>query len=211
MDDGGTKMSDRTNRRAEILEGAKKLFRLKGYHATTIRDIAEEAGMLSGSLYAHIKSKEDLLYEITDEVAKQFLSGMKTVTNSDAPPSEKLKAGLASHFQVIADHSDAASVFMHEWKLLSSERRTVIQQQRDAYEAMWATLLDEGADAGVFHRDLLREARMMVLSVANWSYQWFDPSGPMTPDAAARQLAAVLLRGIAKSSGIAKFNPEQPA
>lgn len=190
-------MADRS-RRKQILEAARVLFRAKGYHATTIRDIADEAGMLSGSLYAHIKSKEDLLYEITDEVAQQFLTSLKTVSDLDVSPQERLRLGLSAHLKVVSLHLDAASVFMHEWRGLSDERRADIQAKRDEYEGLWKSILADGVEKGVFRAENLRYARMVLLSVANWSYQWFDPEGALTPDEVATRLADVLLCGLEK-------------
>ncbi|MCL6452544.1 MAG: TetR/AcrR family transcriptional regulator [Alicyclobacillus sp.] len=188
-------MTDR-NRREQILQAARALFREKGYHATTIRDIADEAGMLSGSLYAHIRTKEDLLFEITDEIADQFLDEMKAVAGRSLPPDALLRQGLAAHLRVVSTHLDAASVFMHEWRGLSPDRRRVIQEKRDAYEQMWAGILEAGAAAGVFRREGLRFARLVVLSVANWSYQWLHPGGVLSAEQLADQLAEVLLSGL---------------
>lgn len=188
-------MTDRS-RRDQVFHAAGVLFHKKGYHATTIRDIADEAGMLSGSLYAHIRTKEDLLFEITDGVADHFLTAVKTVAESDALPPQKLRQALAAHLRVIAAHLDGASVFMNEWKVLSPTRRAVIQEKRDAYEAVWARILADGAESGVFHGQHLRYARMVLLSVANWSYQWFDPLGSLTPDEVAERLVGVILRGL---------------
>jgi len=152
--------------------------------------------MLSGSLYAHIRTKEDLLFEITDEVAEQFLVELKAVAASGASPAETLQLGLAAHLRVVAAHLDGASVFMHEWRVLSPVRRDAIQQKRDQYEAIWADILETGVGAGEFYGDHLRYARMVLLSVANWSYQWFDPLGTLSPDEVAERLAGVILRGL---------------
>ncbi len=182
-------------RKQEILKAASLLFREKGYHGTTIRDIAERSGLLSGSLYAYIRTKEDLLFEITDEVADHFIRSLTAVVSLPVPPEEKFRRGLAAHIAVVADHLDAATVFSHEWKALSSERRAAIQAKRDAYEQLWNQILQEGITAGVF-AEAGSLARTVILSVANWLYQWYDPNGALSPEPLAERLADILLAGL---------------
>lgn len=188
------------NRREQILQAAKALFKEKGYHGTTIRDIAEQSGVLSGSLYAHIKTKEDLLFEITNEVADHFIQRLEKVVASQLRPPEKFRAALTAHIQVVAEHLDAASVFSHEWRALSDERRRVIQEKRDTYEALWARILEEGVNTGDFYPEHQRFSRIVTLSVANWLYQWFQPSGKLSAMQVADELATVLLRGVEMSA-----------
>ncbi len=193
-------MAERS-RRDLILRAARTLFKEKGYHATTVRDIAEMSGVLSGSLYAHIRTKEDLLFEITDEIADCFLSRLEEIVLSEASAVEKFRRALHAHIQVVADNLDAASVFSHEWRALSDERRAVIQAKRDRYENLWASILAEGVQEGSFHSDHLRFARVVTLSVANWLYQWFRPDGELTAAEVADELATVLLRGLERPRG----------
>jgi AcrR family transcriptional regulator len=185
-------------RRKQIVQAARTLFREKGYHATTIRDIADMSGVLSGSLYAHIRTKEDLLFEITDEVADHFVHKLETITQSPQPPTEKFRRALAGHITVVAEHLDAASVFSHEWKALSGERKEIIQAKRDRYEQLWADILDEGVASGEFHEEHIRFSRVMTLSVANWLYQWYQPTGVLSAKDVADRMADVILRGLQK-------------
>lgn len=183
-------------RRAQILQVARTLFREKGYHATTIRDIAEQSGLLSGSLYSHIRTKEDLLFEITDTIADQFIEGMEGVLAGPGTPVDKFRAALARHIATVAEHIDAAAVFSHEWRALSEERRLIIQEKRDRYEQLWTQVLEQGAKSGDFHGDEIRFSRIVILSVANWLYQWYDPHGTLDAKAVADKLADALLRGL---------------
>lgn len=184
-------------RRREILTVARELFREKGYHATTIRDIADGAGLLSGSLYAHIRTKEDLLFEITDEIADRFLTGIRRIAQDAAlTPVEKFHAALCEHIRVVADNMDAATVFSHEWKALSDERKQRIQKKRDDYEQQWTFIIDDGVEQKVFQDKHRKFARMVTLSVANWLYQWYDPAGDLDAAGVAERLATVLLHGL---------------
>jgi AcrR family transcriptional regulator len=193
-------MAERS-RRDQIVQAARTLFREKGYHGTTVRDIAELSGVLSGSLYAHIRTKEDLLFEITDQIADCFLDRLERIVQSEAPAVEKFRRALHAHIQVVAENLDAASVFSHEWRALSPERRAVIQAKRDRYENLWASILVDGVREGAFHADHLRFARVVTLSVANWLYQWYRPDGVLTVEEVADELATVLLRGLERPRG----------
>ncbi|GMA60930.1 TetR/AcrR family transcriptional regulator [Alicyclobacillus fastidiosus] len=186
----------RPSQREQILVEASRLFSKKGYHATTIREIAQNRGILSGSLYAHISSKEDLLFEIVDDGADAFLSAITAVSQSDRSPIEKLRMALCAHIQVIAQRMDATTVFFHEWEALSEERRHLIQTKRDEYEAHWNAILQEGIDDGSMCITDPKFVRLMLLSVANWLYHWYRPSGPLSPDEIAERFIQILVNGI---------------
>lgn len=186
----------RPSQREQILVEASRLFSKKGYHATTIREIAQNRGILSGSLYAHIASKEDLLFEIVDDGADAFLSAIASVSQSDRPPIDKLRMALCAHIQVIAERMDAATVFFHEWEALSEERRRLIQAKRDKYEAHWNAILEEGMADGSMSMADPKFVRLMLLSVANWLYNWYRPSGPLAPEEIADRFIQILVNGI---------------
>lgn len=192
-------MADK-GRREDIIQSARALFSEKGYHGTTIRDIAQMSGILSGSLYAHIRTKEDLLYEIVDGVADQFLEALEGVVAKHLAPEDKFRQALAAHISVVAKNLDAATVFSHEWRALEGERRTLIQEKRDMYERLWQEVIEYGVAEGTFVFSNQRFSRIVSLSVANWLYQWYDPAGELSAGAVADRLADVLLYGIDRRS-----------
>ncbi|MCS1351730.1 TetR/AcrR family transcriptional regulator [Mechercharimyces sp. CAU 1602] len=187
----------RSQRREEIIEVASRLFHSQGYAATTIRDIAEQAGLLSGSLYAHIQSKEDLLYEISCRGADAFLTAITPIVTEAGTAEEKLRRALAAHAQVVADHLEAATVFFHEWKALSFERREKIQAKRDEYEVCWSQIIVSGMETGEFRQEDEKFIRLLLLSVANWMYEWYRPDGELPPRKIADRYADILLEGLA--------------
>lgn len=186
----------RPGRRDQIVDAALELFSGRGYHATTIRDIAEASGMQSGSLYAHISTKEDLLFEIVNNGADRFLGALEPVVAGPGSAAEKLRRGLGAHIAVVAGHIQAARIFLHEWRAIGPERRAVIQAKRDRYEALWAQIVREGVSSGEFRPVEERFARMLVLSAANWLYTWYDPDGPLSPQEAADRFADLILGGL---------------
>ncbi|WP_232336327.1 MULTISPECIES: TetR/AcrR family transcriptional regulator [Thermoactinomyces] len=188
-------MMARVGRREEILAIACRLFSQKGYHGTTIRDISEACGILSGSLYAHINTKEDLLFEITDRGAEAFLGSLEPIVKSGKTASQKLREAVKAHMHVIEANLEAATVFFHEWKALTGDRYEQIRKKRDSYERLWAAILEEGIKSGEFKQLDEKLARLLVLSVANWTYQWYRPGGKLKADEVADRFVEMILIG----------------
>lgn len=186
----------RQGRREEMLAAAVALFSRKGYHATTVRDIADEVGMQSGSLYAHIASKEDLLDEIVRQAADRFMAAITPIADGPGPAGERLKLAMAAHIRVVAASPEAATVFLHEWKALSPERRAAVAERRAAYEEQLARIIRQGVAAGEFRPIDEQFVRLLVLSAVNWVYQWYRPGGPLAPDEVADRFHQIVLRGI---------------
>lgn len=183
-------------RKEQLVDEATLLFSRQGYRGTTMRDLAEAVGMLPGSLYAHIRTKEDLLYEVVLRAAGEFLDGVAAAAASTDRPEEKLRAAMQAHVRVVAGDVDAARVFHHEWTMLTGERRQEIVELRDRYETLWDDII--GGLPGKLPRKL---ARLLVLSAANWVYTWYDPNGPLSPDQVADGYTDLLLRGLGAKGG----------
>lgn len=183
------------------MAAAVALFSRKGYHGTTVRDIAEESGMLSGSLYAHISTKEDLLFDIVLKAADRFMAAVLPIVAGEGAAADKLRWAMAAHMRVVGESLEAATVFLHEWKALSPERRAVAAGRRAAYEALFAEIIRRGADAGEFAVADPKFARLLVLSAVNWLYEWYDPAGPLPPEAVADRFADLLLTGFSQRGG----------
>lgn len=181
--------------RADLIEVAGQLFSQKGFNGTSIREIATARGIRSGSLYAHIDSKEDLLFEVVMAGSTAFIDALTPVLAMRDTADTKLVKGLQAHINVVATHLDTSRVFLHEWLLLSADRRALVQARRDQYEAMWTEIIQQGIDDGIFPSLSVRYARLVLLSTANWIYLWYDPSGPLDPEEMAEMLGSMLLNG----------------
>jgi len=179
-------------RKDAILAEASRAFGEKGYAATSMRDLARALNLQSGSLYAHISSKDDLLWEIARRVAERFLAEAAAVP-PDLPPAQRLAELIRRHLDVVASEIQGTTVFFHEWHHLSPERRATIQTQRDIYETHFQRAIADGAASGVFHVDDVRLATLFVLSALNWTYQWLDPDGRLPIAAIADQYTALIL------------------
>ena len=183
-----------SGRRREVTREAAKLFAQKGYHGTSIGDIAEALGVQKGSLYSHIASKEDLLYETMREGAEAFHAALDAIPE-DTPAVDKIRLALRGHLRVVAEQLDVATVFTREWRYLEGVHRDEIVAERRRYEERWRALFREGVESGDLRTDLdSGTATLLVLSAANWAYTWLEP-GRNTDELADRFLA-ILVDGI---------------
>jgi TetR/AcrR family transcriptional regulator, cholesterol catabolism regulator len=181
-------------RRDELTRTAARLFAEKGYHGTSIGDLAEAMGVQKGSLYAHIASKQDLLYEATREGARAFHTALDAVPEN-APAAERIRLALRAHLRVVAEQLDVATVFTREWRYLEGERALEFLAERRRYEERIRQLFRDGREAGGLRTDLDDgAAALLVLSAANWAYTWLRPGADT--DALADRFFALLLDGV---------------
>ena len=183
-----------TTRRAELTRQAARLFAEKGYHGTSIGDLAEAMGVQKGSLYAHITSKQDLLHATMREGAAAFHRGLDAIPEG-LPATDKIRLALRSHLRVVAEQLDVATVFVQEWRYLEGERRDEIVGERRRYEERVRALFREGRDLGQLRTDLDdASAALLLLSAANWAYTWLQPG--RDTDELADRFFVILLDGI---------------
>jgi AcrR family transcriptional regulator len=183
-----------TPRKTELTRQAARLFARKGYHGTSIGDLAEAMGVQKGSLYAHISSKQDLLDETLREGAEAFHGALDAIPD-DLPATEKIRLALRAHLQLVAEQLDVATVWMREWRYLEGERRDEFVAERRRYEQRIRDLFREGRELSELRADLDdATAALLFLSAANWAYTWLQ-AGRDT-DALADRFYALLLDGI---------------
>ena len=161
-----------TTRRNELLRQAARLFAEKGYHGTSTGDLAEAMGVQKGSLYAHISSKADLLWEVAREGAAAFHEALDEIPD-ELPATDKIRLALRAHLHVVARQLDVATVFIREWRYLEGERRDEFLAERRRYEERFRALFREGRELGGLRTDLDdATATLLALSAANWAYTW---------------------------------------
>src|SRR3982751_4225176 len=183
-----------STRRDDLTRVAARLFAEKGYHGTSTADLAEAMGVQKGSLYAHIESKADLLWEVAREGAEAFHAALDALPD-EGPVVERIRAALRAHLRVVSEQLDVATVFIREWRYLDGERREQFVAERRRYEERFRALFREGRERGELRTDLDdATATLLALSAANWTYTW------LRADAATDELAdgffAVLLDGM---------------
>jgi AcrR family transcriptional regulator len=181
-------------RRAELTRIAARLFAERGYHGTSMGDLAEAMGVQKGSLYSHTPSKQDLLHDTMRDGAAAFHAALDGVPE-DAPAAERLRLALRAHLHVVAEQLDVATVFTREWRYLEPARRDEILAERRRYEERWRALVREGVERGELRSDLDENAAVLLaLSAANWAYTWLKPG--FDTDALADRFAALLVDGV---------------
>ena len=172
-------------RRSELRREAARLFAERGYHGTSIGDLAEALGVQKATLYAHIESKQDLLYDTMREGADAFHAALDEIPER-LPAVEKIRLALRGHLRVVAEQLDVATVFTREWRYLEGERREAFVGERRRYEARFRALFREGRELGELRTDLDDgTAALLMLSAANWAYTWLQ-SGRDTDELADR-------------------------
>ena len=164
-----------STRRSELTREAARLFAEKGYHGTSIGDLADAMGVQKASLYHHIASKADLLWDVARDGAAAFHAGLDAI-DERLPATEKLRLALRAHLRVVSEQLDIATVFVREWRYLEGERRDAFLTERRRYEERIRALFREGRELGELRSDLDdATAALLALSAANWAYTWLQP------------------------------------
>ncbi len=187
--------------RAAITDVAVRLFSEHGYTGTTMRDIAEAVGLLPGSLYAHIDSKETLLLEIVSDGIAQFLAIEKSLDASRGSAETLLREAMRRHIEVVAKDPQRSLVVFHQWRFLSEPNLASAVSMRRRYANAFVKIVDAGKAEGVFSSKLdTRIAVFGVLGALNWIPEWYSPDGPSDAAQIADQLADALVFGLRKGA-----------
>ena len=187
-------------RRDELLELAATMFAERGLRATTVRDIADAAGILSGSLYHHFSSKE----EMVDEVLRGFLDWLfdryQEIIDTEPNPLERFKGLFMASFDAIEDHHAEVVIYQDEAKRLSAHPRFgYVDDLNKRQRKMWVDVLTEGIAQGYFRADIDVDLVYRFIRDTTWvSVRWYQPGGPLTAEQVGRQYLSIVLGGIRK-------------
>ena len=182
--------------RGRILSAAAHLFRSKGFERTTVRDLANEVGIQSGSIFHHFKTKEEILRHVMIEVILFNTERMRRELEAADAPRDRLLALVRAELVAInGDTGEAMAVLTNEWRSLKPESQKEILVLRDRYEQMWLKTLDEAQSAGLIpvNVDTFIMRRFLTGALA-WSHFWFDPNGSLDIDGLAAQALALSVR-----------------
>ena len=173
---------DEGNRRRELVTAAARLFRRKGFNATTTRDIAAAVGMQAGSPFYHFASKDALLQAVMVEGMRGALERQDAVVLNAADPAIALRQLIRSHFGVLlGPGSDFIPVMLYEGRSLNARQRAAVNRLQARYEAAWVPVLQALMAAGRMRGDL-HLARLLIFGALNWSAQWYSARKPATLD-----------------------------
>jgi TetR/AcrR family transcriptional regulator, cholesterol catabolism regulator len=181
-------------RRDDLTRAAARLFAERGFHGTSMGDLAKAVGVQKASLYSHTVSKQQLLFDTMREGARAFHAALDEVPE-DAPAVERIRLALRGHLRVVAEQLEVATVFTREWRYLDEAYRAEIMAERRRYEERFRSLFREGVEGGELRSDLdVASAALLVLSAANWAYTWLTPA--RDTDELADRFLGILVHGM---------------
>jgi TetR/AcrR family transcriptional regulator, cholesterol catabolism regulator len=188
-------------RSEQVYGAALRLFREKGYHATSMQDIAAAVGLYKGSLYHYIGSKEELLVEVFERGMGTLLREVERIAaESGVAPATQLRRVIRAHVCAVAENLDALTVYFHEWRSLAGESMDNVLAQRDRYAGLVSQIVERGVHAGEFHTPDIRMATLGILGMCNWLCQWYRPDGRLSAPEIAEHFADLVLDGLTASS-----------
>jgi AcrR family transcriptional regulator len=187
-----------SERRGELLQIAAELFAERGLKATTVRDIADAAGILSGSLYHHFDSKESMVDEILRSFLDDLFGQYEAIVAKQLPPRERFEAIVTASFDALERNHSAVAIYQSEVRqLVDQPRFGYIRERLDQFRDMWKTLLREGMSDGSFRTDLDVDLAYRFFRDTVWvGVRWYRPGGPVSIADVTQQYLAIVLDGI---------------
>ncbi|HVV08242.1 TetR/AcrR family transcriptional regulator [Amycolatopsis sp.] len=183
---------------ADLIEQeAVRLFSERTYPVVGMRDISDAVGILPGSLYVHITSKEELLLNIVVRGIQNYLDAIRPMAESTEPAPVRLRGAIKAHIRVLSGGVDRTRVAFHQWTYLNPANRKRIVAMRGRYEDLFATIIADGIASGEFRK--MRSQRIAVLSTIgtlNSATEWYSPTGTLSPEEVGDQLADGALLGL---------------
>jgi len=196
-DAGGDPPERAKPRDEEILNAAARLFSERGYDGTSVQNIVDELGLLKGSLYHYIGSKEDLLFAIIERAHAPYLSNLERCKGLKAGTVETLHTFAEEHARIAGENVVWATVYNQDFKSLTTSRRESILAQRREYKRFFTALVTKAQEEGLIPPDVpVNLTSVAVLTTLTSMHRWFRPDGELSTDEAAREMAALTLRAL---------------
>lgn len=186
----------------KLMEQSIRLFESKGFSETSIQDIVDALDATKGTFYYYFSSKEQLLMEIQSTYIDELLKKQREIMESSGDYKSKVIGVIRLLITEIEPNGRNANIFFRELRNLNEENQRLIKQKRKKFRFNLLDLLEKGIRDGEFRQDL--NAGMVcfsILGMCNWSYSWFDPSGPVSAQELAEIYAETLLDGILAQGG----------
>ena len=186
-----------SKREQEIIAAAAKVFKEKGYHAATTRDIAAEVGIQQATLYYYISSKEELLYLVVREPIVRLFSQVEEIVKASVPTRTKVERAIHAHLAAFDENYPHMFVYVQELPNLIDTLQGKIRESPAHYQHLWEAILQQGIAAGELRADLDVTAMvLMIMGMCNWLHRWYRKGGRLDTETLARQYARAILDGI---------------
>jgi AcrR family transcriptional regulator len=189
-------MKVKSSREDEILAAAGRIFREKGYHGTSVRDIAEAVGLLKGSLYHYIRSKEELLARLFEGLLEDTVRELEVIVARQASPDATLGDMVRVYAAAVMANHDAVGLYLREWRSLPRVELAGLGARRRRMRALFTDVIADGARAGRFAVGDAKIAALAILGSCNWLYEWYRPAGRLSREAIADELAERAVRSV---------------
>jgi TetR/AcrR family transcriptional regulator, cholesterol catabolism regulator len=191
-------MNEASTRRHDLIAIAATEFARRGYRATTMRHIADAAGILAGSLYHHFKSKEEILREVMLESTVQYVAELESIANETRPTLEKIEKAITHRLELYQHQGMSLGVVLQTDKTTLQETMFLeMRQLGKRIDAAWDNILEQGKKSGELHPNLeTRAITYGIVGMLNWAHRWYDPAGRLEPQALAKVWAQMVLQGI---------------
>ncbi|WP_214104729.1 TetR/AcrR family transcriptional regulator [Acrocarpospora catenulata] len=186
----GRRVVDRRNREAEVLQAAVEVFYAKGYSAASVQDVADRVGVLKGSLYHYISSKEDLLFRIFAESHEQAVQIMEGITARDLPPRKRLEAFLTEIIHWYLNNVERVSLYFNEWRYLTGDNAATVRKHRRVFSDYLRDTLTDGA-AELRPGTDVRLATFYMLGAVNNIPVWYRKTGPYSAARVASEFVSM--------------------
>ncbi len=187
--------------KARILRAAAAQFRRRGFHRTTMQEVAAAAGLTKGTLYYYVRSKQALLYEIVEHTLDQALPRLEEIAASPVPASERLRQAVRLHILTLAEDHDNVACFVEEGRSLAPRYRSAHLARRDRYEALFRRIVEDGIARGEFAPTDVRLAGLAVLGMVNWMVRWYRAHGQRSAEEIAAHFGDYAVNALRGSGG----------
>ncbi len=198
----------RTSARTEhVVAVAKRIFRRKGYRQATMDDLGRALGILKGSLYHHIESKEALLYRIIAETGQAVRGRAEAIRRFELPIADRLYSAILSHVRFFGEDPDGMALFLDESSNLKQRDRAEVRRIMREYEEVYLSLIHEGMKAGVFRSSV--DPKIVVygiLGMSNSLRGWYDPKGAVSLEEIGKILADLVLKGLCTNEASSSYD-----
>jgi AcrR family transcriptional regulator len=182
--------------RDEILEAAAAIFSQKGFHASSMQDIAKAVSLQKASLYHHVHSKQEILLALLDRALDLLIERLTVVAESTLAPEEKLRAAIISYLVLLTENRQLAAILLLEHRSLEADYKLRHIPRRDRFERLWRSMIEAGQAQGIFKRTDSAITVRALLGALNWTITWFQPGGECSAEEIARQYADLFLDGL---------------
>ena len=184
--------------REDILDAAAQVFRQKGFHGASMSAIADAVNLQKASLYHHVTSKQEILLALLDRALVMLIDYIGGIASQPLPADEKLRQMIRGYLKSLADNPDLTSVLLFEHRSLDKKSHTRHVPQRDAFEAIWRDVLNEGVRTKVFDLKDTGLAARALMGVMNWTLTWYRSEGGKSIEQIADEYSDLLFHGLLK-------------